>query len=141
MIVHAILHLQLLFVGAIFLAGIMGVLELLRGGPFAELWICAPPALLIAILLGYGFFCWRRRLRQRLQWYSYDSGVLDYETREGSFTREISDIVEVSPEVHRRGPDSYRIRFHDGRWVILAPETENGAALVEQLRRDGGLKV
>lgn len=141
-IVHAILHLPLMFVGALFLAGVLGVIDLARGGGrFAELWVCLPPALFIGLLVGYGYYCWRQRLRRSIQWFRYDDGVLEYETAEGTFTRELLDIAEVGVDTaSRRGPHAYRIRFRDGNWSLLSPQTENSSALVEQLRRDGGFQ-
>jgi hypothetical protein len=137
-VIHAILHLPLLFFGALLLAGVLGLIDLVRGGGrFAELWVCLPPALLVAGIAAYGVRHLRRLGRRTIRSFRYADDTLAYCTADGDFLRAIADVASVSPLPRpSRGQAAHRIRFHDGNWVLLLPDTENASALVEQLLCD-----
>jgi hypothetical protein len=141
MIAHFALAPLFLFLGAVLLAGAIGLagkIDQLRGGRGhgVELWPCFPAALAMAVT-AWGVRRYFRSVRRRtIREFEYDNGVLQY--RHGDcdewISQRASNIRSIGECPGVRG--STRIIFGDQSIAVLSSTTESSTALLEQLSRD-----
>jgi hypothetical protein len=152
---HLLAHIALaplfLFVGAVLIAGVLGLvgkLDQLRGGRgrWADLWPCFPATLTLILIILFVYWYFRRIKRRTILEFQYANSQLRYRTAEcetaernsveidGWITRPVADIREIAECPGTRG--SMRIAFRSGPYAVVSPFMTNAAPLLEQLRRD-----
>jgi hypothetical protein len=141
LVAHVVLAPLILLIGAVLVAGfagLIGKIAQLRGGrgQFAALWPCFLAALALTLISLLVHRYSRRVSRRTIQEVQYAHGEISYWVAENNdwITRAINNIRSIGECPGTQGP--IKIVFRDGAWIVLAPLTPNGAALLERLTHD-----
>lgn len=134
--IHIALGPLILFFGAVFLVGVIGMIDLIRGNPrgLAQLWYVFPGSLAVLALAGYLYWRERQNALRTIQEFWLDESSFEFAIprQEQTTVRPLRELDRVEPYCERRC--AYPVYFRDGEWVLIPAGIRHAEPLVRALQ-------